>query len=36
MKNEERINLKGLEAAMEAAGIDVLVGASSENFWVIR
>ncbi len=35
MKNEERINLKGLEAAMEAAGIDVLVGASSENFFYL-
>ena len=32
MKTEERINLKGLETAMAADGIDVLVGASPENF----
>ena len=35
METEERINLKGLQAAMAEAGIDILVGASSENFFYL-
>jgi len=35
MRIEERINPKSLQAAMAAAGIDVLVGASSENFFYL-